>query len=100
MHYSNVSSGSEKLGIIGIFRKTPAEHIFVLSKSKNGTNEKGEFPAIRINTQEEFHPLFVDYKGDSANIELGAKTAFCDLPEGLQTKISEILFKGSNNACL
>lgn len=96
MHYSNVESTSEKLGILAIFKKDSGdqEYTVVLSKSKHGTNENREFPVFNLTpdvTQSQFS--FIPYKGGDSNHQLGRKTLFCDLPENIQTILKEKLQK-------
>lgn len=102
MHYSNVQTGSEKLGIVNIFKKGSDNYLIVLSKSKYGSNDKREFPAINFDAQNtKFHPLFVAYKCGQDNSGLGSPIVFCDLPQRSQTFISERLLKEcGNDACL
>lgn len=98
MHYSNVQSSSEKLGIVNIFKKGADNYLIVLSKTKYGSNDRREFPAIDFDAQAAtFHPLFVAYKGGQDNSVLGSPIVFCDLPQISQAFISESLLKERDN---
>lgn len=95
MHYSNVESPSEKLGILAIFKKAGGEHDYkiVLSKSKHGTNENREFPMLVVTPDMQTQRTFTAYKGGDPNHHLGTKTPLCDLPEDMQELLKEKLVK-------
>lgn len=96
MHYSNVESPSEKLGILAIFKKNDGEHNYniVLSKSKHGTNENREFPMLVVTPDMQAQFTFATtYKGGDSNHHLGTKTPLCDLPDDMQELLKDKLIK-------
>lgn len=95
MHYSNVESPSEKLGILAIFKKDGGnnDYTVVLSKSKHGTNENREFPMLVVTPDMQAQLTYAAYKGGDPNHHLGTKTPLCDLPDDMQELLKEKLLK-------